>query len=138
MSTLFSDPNIPRYIYIVGLLGIICLGISLISFIIFFTVYHEKIDTSVEPFGGGSVGYQTTNIITIVFFIIGAILSLFILYGHILKQREDPQVIFGPRSYIEFPENGEFFDIEQEDSNIYKGKIQDIPNSNSNLNTDFL
>ena len=66
------------------------------------------------------------------------ILSLFILYGHILKQRKDPQVIFGPRSYIEFPENGEFFDIEQEDSNIYKGKIKDVPNSNSNLNTDFL
>jgi hypothetical protein len=138
MPSLFSDPEIPRYIYIVGLLGIICLGIALISFIIFFSVYHEKIDTSVEPFKGGSVGYQTTNIITIVFFIIGSILSLFILYGHVLKQRKDPQVIFGPRSYIEFPENGEFFDIEQEESNIYKGRLQDIPDSSSNLNTDFL
>lgn len=139
MSTLFSDPNIPRYIYIVGLLGIICLGISLFSFIIFFTVYHKKIDTSVSPFGNVSVGYQTTNIISIIFFAIGIILSLFILYGHVLKQRNDPQVIFGPRSYIEFPEDGQFFDIEQEESDIYTGKIRGLANNKStNLNTNFL
>ena len=138
MPTLFSDSNIPRYIYIVGLIGILCLGVSLISFIIFFTVYHQKIDTSVQPFEGGSGGYKATNIVTIVFFTIGVILSLFILYGHVLKQRKDPQVVFGPRSYIEFPENGEFFDIEQESSNIYKGRLQDIPDNNTNLNTDFL
>ena len=133
MPTLFSDSNIPRYIYIVGLIGILCLGVSLISFIIFFTVYHQKIDTSVQPFEGGSGGYKATNIVTIVFFTIGVILSLFILYGHVLKQRKDPQVVFGPRSYIEFPENGEFFDIEQESSNIYKGRLQDIPDNNTNL-----
>jgi len=138
MASFFSDPNIPKYIYIMGLLGLICLGIALVSFIIFFTVYHEKIDTSVTPFDGGSIGYQTTNIITIVFSIIGSVLCLFILYGHLLKQRRDPQMIFGPRSYIEFPENGEFVDIEQESSKIYNGRLEDIPDSNTNLNTDFL
>ena len=138
MAGLYSDPNIPKYIYILGLLGIICLGISLVSFIIFFTVYHEKIDISVSPFNGGSVGYRTTNLITIIFSILGTVLCLFILYGHLLKQRRDPQIIFGPRSYIEFPESGEFVDIEKETSQVYKGRLEDIPDNKTMLNTDFL
>lgn len=138
MSSFYSDPDIPRYIYIVGMTGIVCLVISLITFIIFYSVYHEKIDKSVTPFDGGSVGLQVTSISSIVFFSLGTFLSLFILYGHILKQRKDPQVIFGPRSYIEFPSNGEFFNVEEETSNIYKGRLNDITNVDTKLNTDFL
>lgn len=138
MSSFYSDPDIPRYIYIVGMTGIVCLVISLITFIIFYSVYHEKIDKSVTPFNNDSVGLQVTSISSIVFFSLGTFLSLFILYGHILKQRKDPQVIFGPRSYIEFPSNGEFFNVEEETSNIYKGRLNDIANVDTKLNTDFL
>lgn len=141
MAGLYSDPKIPNYIYILGLLGIICLVVALISFIIFFTVYHEKIDTSVSPFNGGSVGYRATNLITIIFTSVGTFFCLFILYGHVLKQRRDPQMIFGPRSYIEFPETGEFTEIEKETSQVYSGKLSgvpELPTSNYRLNTDFL
>lgn len=138
MAGLFTDPEVPKYIYICGLIGLVCLVIAFISFIIFYTVYHEKSDTSVKQYQRGSVGYNATGITTIVFTSLGLFFCLFIIGGHIIKQNKDPQLVFGPRSYIEFPDTGEFVEIERESSNIYTGKSQDIPSVTKSLNTDFL
>ena len=138
MAGFFTDPEIPKYIYVCGLIGLICLTIALISFIVFFTVYHEKYDTSVKQFDGGTTEQNALVITTTVFTSLGIFFCFFILAGHIIKQKKDPQVVFGPRSYIEFPDTGEFVEMEKESSDIYTGKSKDILSINRKLNTDFL
>jgi hypothetical protein len=140
MSTLYSDANLPKYIYICGLIGIICFAISLICFLIFYFVYHEKIDTSIKVAPADSIGYTATIGSTITFSVLGLIFCFFILYGHILKQEMDPKLVFGNKSYIEFPETGDFVPIEEETSEIYgsKPKESQISYNKPAINPDFL
>jgi len=141
MASLYSDANLPKYIYICGLIGIVFLIISLASFLVFFFAYHKKNDLSVNQ---SNLSYEEnlTFDISLSFLLAGLLFCFFILYGHILKQKRDPQLVFGNKSYIEFPENGEFVPIEEESSLVYgTNKKYDRSSSSFNspeLNTDFL
>ena len=96
MSDFFSDKEVPRYIYICGVSGIVSLTLSLILFIVFYTVYHEKQDYSITQVKKLSAGGQGTSLGSFILAIIGIILSCFIIYGHVIKQRKDPQINFWP------------------------------------------
>ena len=140
MVNIVSDPNIPRYVYICGIAGLTSLGIALACFLIFFFAYEEKIDLSIEEinFNKRSTGYKLTGGLSLGFTILGILLSFFIIYGHIIKQKNDPQAVFGPSSYMELPHRDEHVQIEKETSNIYTGRSLEIPENNRYLNTDFL
>jgi uncharacterized membrane protein YukC len=138
MGSFYSDPYIPKYIYICGLAGIISLILAFVSYMVFFLVYEEKQEISVNVINRPQ-GYYIFGWMTAGFTGLGVLLCLFIIYGHILKQRNDPQIVFGPRSYIEFPEKNVNVEIERETSNIYTGRSSDIPEGNIPLlNTDIL
>lgn len=140
MSDFFSDKEVPRYIYICGVSGIVSLTLSLILFIVFYTVYHEKQDYSITQVKKLSAGGQGTSLGSFILAIIGIILSCFIIYGHAIKQRKDPQIIFGPTSYVEFPDTNEIVKIEEE-SRIYTGEKDLKPEQSlkpNRFNTNFL
>ena len=53
--------------------------VKTIIFLIFFFAFHEKEDTSVKQFSGGSNGYRITLYSTVVLSILGVFFSLFII-----------------------------------------------------------
>lgn len=120
MSSLFSDPEIPKYIYICGLAGLVLLSVSLICYSVVFGVYRDKQDLSLKPLKEANDIDNALSITSLVCFILGIILCLFIVYGHIIKSRKDPQIVYGPDShvYMEFPETNEFVNLEDEKNQI--------------------
>lgn len=128
MSSLYSDPEIPKYVYICGLIGLVLLSISLISFWVVFGVYRKKHDLSILPARDIDEGENALTAVMLVSFSLGLFFCLFIVYGHLIKQKKDPKIIYGPQShiYIEFPETNEFVNLEDESLSEKKQQFQKL------------
>lgn len=86
--------EVPNFVYIGGIMGLVLLGISLVLFVIYFTLYNEAQDTSVTL---TKYNYSSTEIAFLASYIttglLGFFLCLLIPYGHYIKSHHDPSVI---------------------------------------------
>lgn len=88
ISTKFNE-KLPSYIYGLGVTGMTLMGISVIIFITFISIFSERVDRNINPGQKHSVAY---NGLLYSFIAIGALGYLFCLaipYGHYLKRHHD-------------------------------------------------
>ena len=94
--------EVPDYIRIITITGIVCLAIALIISIIL-TLAYEQPSNNEQLFK--STESRDALIITLICFgSLGFFLSCFVFYGHMLRNRYDPKnIVKGPMNIVNFP-----------------------------------
>ena len=88
------NEELPKFIYYGGITGLVLLAISVIIFVVYFTIFNKSRDTNATVTRlSVPADEQVMMIIYIVIGSLGFLFSLLIPYGHYLKAKLDPSVV---------------------------------------------
>jgi hypothetical protein len=94
MSSDYVNNEIPRFVIIGAILGMVMMGISLIIYTIFMVLYNEAYDTRATLTRVNMSKTESALMISyIVTGVIGYCFCFLIPYGHYLKSFNDPSII---------------------------------------------
>lgn len=97
-----NKKELPGYIKIVTISGIICLAIAFVISLVL-SLGYEQPKNNDQVFKSSS-SRNILIILIISFGVLGFVLSCFVFYGHYLRNRYDPKnIIKGPINIISFP-----------------------------------
>ena len=88
------NEELPKFIYIGSIIGLVLLGVSLIIFIIYMSMFNQARDTNATVTRLEIPKKEKALMVS--YIVIGAIGFLFCLlipYGHYLKSKNDPSVV---------------------------------------------
>jgi len=127
-----EDHELPGFVKIGSIIGLTLLPISVILYVVYFSLYAEAKDTSVTLTRRASNTTETALLISyLTFGIIGYCLCLLIPYGHYLKSKNDPSVV-NTRNGLHFevsnPEKNSIDVYDQIKPNNSYGTLKNKPN----------
>jgi len=101
-EVLKKDTEIPSFVYYGGIISIISLIISFFLIIGLIALnpqahdilIHNKSEDQLE----NGLAYSS-----VAFLVLGIILGTLIVYGHIIKQKRDPQIVWGTKNMVHLP-----------------------------------
>jgi uncharacterized protein with PQ loop repeat len=127
--------EVPSYVIILTVIGIVCIAIAFIVSIVLTLAYdHPKSDGQLFE----SSKTRDNLIITLITFgSIGFFFSCFVFYGHYLRNRYDPKnIIKGPMNIVTFPHIDK--DIKVNDFRDVDVKPRYFYSNKNKLRNDFL